>query len=90
MQAWRGGRESLLNAAVWAEPGQVPGTAGQGVVWGQGVGCGCEELEEGRVGGQRRSVKVDQAREGAGPAARRDQVRGFGFSASGNGESRKG
>ena len=43
-----------------------------------------------RVGGQGRGVKVDQAREGAGPAVRRDQGRGFGFSASGNGESRKG
>ena len=32
--------ESSERCAVWAEPGQVPGTAGQGVVWGQGVGCG--------------------------------------------------
>ena len=56
----------------------------QGVVWGPGVECGWEELEEGRVGGEGRSVKVDEAREGAGPAAGRDQVRGFGFSLSGN------
>lgn len=90
VQAWRGGRESLPNAAVLAETGEVPGTAGQDVVLGQGVGCGWKELEEGRVGGQGRRVKVGQAREGAGPAAGRDQVRGFGFSASGNGETRKG
>lgn len=42
--------ESSERCAVWAEPGQVPGTAGQGVVWGQGVGCGWEELEGGRSG----------------------------------------
>ena len=79
VQAWRGGRESLLNAAVLAETGEVPGTAGQGVVLGQGVGCGWKELEEGRVGGQGRRVKVGQAREGAGPAGGGTKSEGLDF-----------
>ena len=88
MQAWRGGRESLLNA-VQCRQSQGRSQAQPVRVWcgGREWGVGGKSL---RVGGQGRGVKVDQAREGAGPAVRRDQGRGFGFSASGNGESRKG
>lgn len=80
---------SIFRTLGVGRDGEVPGTAVRMWCWGR-EGVGGKRAEEGRVGGQGRRVKVGQAREGAGPAAGRDQVRGFGFSASGNGETRKG